>query len=207
MSDIVSLLKLLKDLLPPEVYKRIVEWIVLYWESDDVIVRKTLRKVLIDWVKKYYPELEQLIRKILDKILRLGLEGAKDLTLAEVGEIASVLGLSALAPLLLLLLGLVLPASKMGQLEIDLKGWFRDPCEEKYKEIQSAFDQHEKDRGTFPKGFTPGSPAVGNLMMDAGRIQTMCYTFLKKCKSHKRASKVQSILNTVEQYYNEYWTY
>jgi hypothetical protein len=204
MSDIISLLKLLKDLVPPEVYANIVQWIIQYWESDDPIVRKMLRKVLIDWAKKYYPKLEPLIRKILDKILRLGLEGAKDLTLAEVGEIASVLGLSALAPLLLLLLGLVLPASKLGQLEIDLKGWFRDPCEERYKAIQEAFDQHKKDRGSFPKGFTSGSTAVGNLMMDAGRIQTLCYMFLKKCKSHKRSSNVQTILNAIDPYYNEY---
>ena len=205
--SIVSLLKLLRDLLPEDVYRNIIKWIIQYWESEDPVLRRMLRKMLLEWVKKYYPQLEQLIRKILDQIMRLGLEGAKDLTLAEIGEIASVLGLSLLAPLLLLLLGLVLPASKMGKLEIDLKGWFRDPCEERYKAIKDAFDQHEKDRGRFPSGFKSSSTAVGNLMMDAGRIRTMCYQFLKNCPGHKRTAAVKSILSTVETYYDEYWNF
>ena len=37
---------------------------------------------------------------------------------------------------------------------------------------------HVEKRGLFPQGFTHGSPAVGNLMSDAGHVITLCARFL-----------------------------
>ncbi len=36
--SIVSLLKLLRDLLPEDVYRNIIKWIIQYWESEDPVL-------------------------------------------------------------------------------------------------------------------------------------------------------------------------
>lgn len=68
MVDVVSLLKLLKDLLPPEVYENIARQILDLMESEDPVAFERLSQVLIDWAQKYYPQFEKLIRLILQRV-------------------------------------------------------------------------------------------------------------------------------------------
>lgn len=68
MVDIISLLKLLKELLPPEVYANIIPIIIGLMESEDAVMFERLSQVLIDWARQHYPQYERLIRLILQRI-------------------------------------------------------------------------------------------------------------------------------------------
>ncbi len=130
------------------------------------------------------------MKMILDKVRPAAAEGAEVVTVGGVAEAAAVLGSGPAA----ILAGLLLPATAWwGTPSIDLGGWFRDPCDEKFAQICAEFTEHMKDRGSFPKGFKSGSPPVMNLLSSAGHIVTLCKRFLKECPDHKRRKSVEFI--------------
>lgn len=66
--DIISLLKLLKDLLPPDVYARIIPMILGLMESTDPNMHRVLGQTLMEWVRSFYPQYERLMEIILQRM-------------------------------------------------------------------------------------------------------------------------------------------
>lgn len=205
MVDVISLLKLLKDLLPEEAYRNIVRLILDLMENEDRVAYARLRKVIMDWARKYYPEFEKLVKMILDKLRPAGAEEAATyVTFGGVAEAGAVVASGPLA----ILGGLALPAVKWwGRPHIDLGGWWRDPCEEKYAAICAAYADHMQERGSFPKGFKSGSPATMKLVSNAGHVLTLCGLFLKECPDHTRKKSVEFIEKKMTEYQSEYWNF
>jgi hypothetical protein len=210
--NVLLLIKLLKDYLPDDVYRRIVELILQLMENEDRLAYSIMRQKLLDWVRENYPELEKLMEKILNLI--------RPSTAAEEAgfftwEVAGVFGLALLPILSLVGFGLALPASKLGTLGITDKSvwqawydaWFADPCDKLYREITDAYADHVSERGLFPQGFTHRSPAVGNLMSDAGHVITLCARFLRDCPKHKMRPLVQDIYDKMSAFQQEYWSF
>ena len=210
--NVLLLIKLLKDYLPDDVYRRIVELILQLMENEDRLAYSIMRQKLLDWVRENYPELEKLMERILNLI--------RPSTAAEEAgfftwEVAGIFGLALLPILSLVGFGLALPASKLGTLGITDKSiwrawydaWFADPCDKLYREITDAYADHVAQRGLFPQGFTHGSPAVGNLMSDAGHVITLCARFLRDCPKHRMRPIVQDIYDTMSAFQQEYWSF
>ena len=66
--DVISLLKLLKDLLPPQVYERIAGFIISLMESGDAAAFERLAPMLREWARTHYPQYARLIDLILERI-------------------------------------------------------------------------------------------------------------------------------------------
>jgi len=205
MVDLVSLLKLLKELLPEEVYRNLIKVIMELFGTEDRIAYARMRQIIMEWVRANYPELERLIKLILDKARPASVpEGAAYVTLSGVVEAGAVLASGPLA----ILAGLLLPASKWwGWPGIDLTGWWRDPCDELFSRICEAYTEHIEQRGSFPTGFVSGSPDVMNLLSSVGHIITLCAQFLRDCPNHGRKGTIQFIQQTATGYQQQYWNF
>lgn len=66
--DIISLLKLLKDLLPPDVYARIIPNILGLMESTDPNMHRQLGQMLMEWIRANYPQYAKLMETILQRM-------------------------------------------------------------------------------------------------------------------------------------------
>jgi hypothetical protein len=66
---------------------------------------------------------------------------------------------------------------------------------------------HVEKRGLFPQGFTHGSPAVGNLMSDAGHVITLCARLLRDCPKRKMRAIVQAICDKASAIQQEYGSF
>lgn len=98
--DIVSLLELLKDLLPPDVYARIIPTILGLMESTDPNMHRELGRMLMDWVRSFYPQYEKLMETILQRIAPAASSeagAAAALTAAQVAAILAAIAAIVLA--------------------------------------------------------------------------------------------------------------
>ena len=148
------------------------------------------------------------IKEILGKVPQLSIDILKRIGILEVSFIgvAEAGGIVLSGPMAILG-GLLLPATKWygGLPEIDLGGWWRDPCDELFSRISEAYADHMQERGNFPTGFTSGSPSVMHLLSSAGHITTLCGKFLKDCPLHKRTTSIQFINQKMSGYAAEYY--
>jgi hypothetical protein len=94
--SIISLLKLLKDLLPPDVYKNIILNIIGLMESTDAILHRAVGRDLMAWVRKFYPQYERLMDMILRRVAPTV---AEDAVITE-GTAAAALGAAEVAAIL-----------------------------------------------------------------------------------------------------------
>lgn len=98
--EIISLLRLLKDLLPPDVYARIIPNILGLMESTDPNMHRQLGRMLMEWVRSYYPQYEKLMEMILQRIAPAASSeagAAAALTAAEVAAILAAIAAIAFA--------------------------------------------------------------------------------------------------------------
>lgn len=85
--NVVQLLKLLKDLLPPHVYQNIIVRIVEMMESTDPAMHRAWAALLMEWVRAHYPRYAELMRLIIQRIAPAALgEGAAAGGAAAAGE-------------------------------------------------------------------------------------------------------------------------
>jgi hypothetical protein len=73
--NIVQLLKLLKDLLPPGVYEAIIPMIIGMMESTDAVLHRRMAQILMEWVRTHYPQLEKLMEMTLRQAAPGSIEG------------------------------------------------------------------------------------------------------------------------------------
>lgn len=93
--DIISLLKLLKDLLPPDVYARIIPIILGLMESTDPNMHRELGRVLMEWVRSFYPQYEKLMETILQRMVPAASSEAGAAAALTAAQVAAILAAMA----------------------------------------------------------------------------------------------------------------
>lgn len=86
--SIISLLKLLKELLPPEAYRNIVQQVIHMWESTDPAFHRFGATFLMNWVREFYPQYVELMKRIIERVAPHVLEGEAAGAGAAAGEAA-----------------------------------------------------------------------------------------------------------------------
>lgn len=100
-----------------------------------------------------------------------------------------IAGAGALAQALILFgAGVALPASKLGDLSIQVKS----PCDERYEEILAAFAAYQQMRGDYPINATRGITTT--LLGKASSLVDRCDACLKACPDHNGARAVRRFL-------------
>lgn len=146
------------------------------------------------------PEFAAAVRALLlawararGELVAAAIEHALTLTGEAAGGAAGAIGLALLAPLLLVLVGMLLPASRMGLGEIGvqspLTAMFGDDCEDFYSALADAYVRLRRDYRAFTGGAATRGGASA-LLKEASDFQDACARFHKRCPDSPRNGSV-----------------
>ena len=171
----------------------------LYGMEGDFDTIKQL--LLLLWGGQLTPEFAEAVRRVLlawarqqGELIEAAVEHALTLIGDVAGGAAGAIGLPLIAPLLLLLAGLVLPASKMGDLGVQgpLVAYFGDDCEEFYSALADAYVRLRRDYRAFTGGAATRSGASA-LLKEASDFQDACARFHRRCPDSARNGSVRQM--------------
>ncbi|HVH78224.1 MAG TPA: hypothetical protein VM782_02440 [Stellaceae bacterium] len=159
--------------------------------------------LLLLWGGGLTPEYAEAVRRVLlawarqqGGLIQAAIEDAFTLIGDVAGGAAGAIGLPLIAPLLLLLAGLVLPASRMGDLGLQgpFVAYFGDDCEDFYSALADAYIRLRRDFNAFTGGAATRRGA-DVLLQEASDLQDACARFHRRCPDSPRNGSVRSMQN------------
>jgi hypothetical protein len=161
----------------------------------------TIRQLLVELFEgKLTPELAEAARKALlqwarerGDLLEAAMENALKLIGDAAGGTAGAITLPLLIPLLLVLAGIALPASRMGLgdpgLQSPFDAYFGDDCEAFYAALADAYMRLRRDYQAFTGGVATRQMA-SVLLKEASDFQDACARFHRRCPDSPRNGSV-----------------
>ncbi len=171
-------------------------------EGDFDTIKKLL---LLLWGGQVTPELAQAIRTALQAwarqqggLIQAAIEDALTLVGDVAGGSAGAIGLPMIVPLLLLLAGLFLPATRMGLgdpgLQSPFDAYLGDDCEDFYAALVDAYLRLRRDSQAFNGGAATRKGA-NILLNEASNFQDACARFHRRCLDSPRNGSVTRMQN------------
>jgi len=161
----------------------------------------TIRQLLVELFEgRLSPELAAAARRALlqwarerGDLLEAAMEHALQLIGDAAGGTAGAITLPLLIPLLLVLAGVALPASRMGlgdpSVRSPLSAIFDDDCEEFYSALVEAYMRLRRDSQAFNGGAATREMA-NVLLKEASDFQDACARFHRRCPDSPRNGSV-----------------
>jgi hypothetical protein len=162
--------------------------LLAFWAGgfDTAGYREVVKRLLLEWARQR----GELLEAAIENALKLSGEAA--------GGAPGAIALPLIVPLLLLLAGIVLPASAMGLGEIGLQSpldaYLGDDCEDFYSALSEAYLRLRRDYRAFNGGAATRQTADA-LLKEAAHFQDACARFHKKCPDSPRNGSVISMQN------------
>jgi hypothetical protein len=184
-----QILDRLQKVLDPDTFEQIKQILLGIWSGAfaGAGFAEFVRRLLLEWAARQGTWMWLTLQEAL------GLSSA-EASVAGAGG-AGLAFTPLVIPLIVLLGGLLLPASKMGLGEIGLQSpaeaIYRDDCEEFYSALLDAFARVMNDYRAFKAA--PTRKATSALLGEVANLQNACARFHKKCPDSARNSFVQSI--------------
>jgi len=193
-----AILDKLKEVLDPKTFLVIKVILLRLWTGgfEAAGYGEFVAKLLLEWAAKQGTWMYLTIKDAL------GLSQSTEVAVVAEGSTLSAIALSLLPLVLLLGGGLLLPASKLGKIEWDWGGWWRDPCEDNFSNLTDDYTTHDVARGEFPTGASRQS--VMNLLGQASSLINECDEWLQHCPNSKRAATVRKMREKAEKARDEY---
>jgi hypothetical protein len=185
----------------------LIQQILRYLEMEDSF--DTIKALLLAlWAGELTPEYAEFVRRMLlewcgkkSDLLREAVRYALGLTGEAGGGAAGAIALPLIAPLLLLLAGLVLPASRMGDLGLQspFDAYFGDDCEEFYAALVEANRRLRADYRAFNGiGAAATRAMAGALLHEIEQFQDACARFHRRCPDSPRNGSVTRMQGSAE---------
>ena len=184
-----EILDRLQKVLDPQTFEQIKQILMAIWAGGFAAAgwAEFVRRLLLEWAAKQ------------GTWMWLTIEEALGLSSAEAGAAGGAAAAFAplVIPFIVILGGLLLPASKMGLGEIGLQSPFdaiyRDDCEEFYSALLDAFNKIMRDNRAFKAA--PTRKATSALLQECSNFQDACARFHKRCPDSSRESFLRSLQN------------